>query len=68
MSIIETDTSSTLLPTRAVCRRYGVSDRTVMRWERDTTLGFPTPLKINERKYWREADLTSFDRSRVAQR
>jgi hypothetical protein len=51
MSTIETDTTSHLLPTRAVCRRYGVSDRTVMRW-----------------KYWRESDLTNFDRARVAQR
>jgi predicted DNA-binding transcriptional regulator AlpA len=68
MSTIEIDTASNLLPTRAVCRRYGVSDRTVMRWERDTELNFPAPLKINDRKYWREADLTNFDRARVAQR
>jgi hypothetical protein len=56
------------LPTRQVCIRYGVSDRTVARWERDKTLGFPRPVIIRGRKFFDEDELTSFDRAQVAQR
>lgn len=68
MSIIETETTSQLLPTRAVCKRYGISDRTLARWERDPALNFPQPLKINDRKYYDATALTAFDRAQVAQR
>jgi predicted DNA-binding transcriptional regulator AlpA len=57
-----------LLPTRQVCERYGVSDRTIARWERDQNLRFPRPVTINNRKYYQEAELTAFDRAQVAQR
>jgi predicted DNA-binding transcriptional regulator AlpA len=50
MSTIETE-SPQLLPTRQVCKRYGVSDRTIARWERDPDLRFPQPVLINQRKY-----------------
>lgn len=68
MSIMEIETSSQLLPTRAVCRRYGVSDRTVARWERDPDLQFPQPVTINKRKYYDASALTAFDRAQAAQR
>jgi predicted DNA-binding transcriptional regulator AlpA len=68
MSLVETDTASKLLPTRQVCRRYTVSDRTISRWERDPHLQFPQPVVINKRKYYNEAELTAFDRARAAQR
>jgi hypothetical protein len=57
-----------LLPTRQVCERYGVSDRTIARWERDPDLRFPQATVINRRKYYPESALTVFDRARVAQR
>jgi predicted DNA-binding transcriptional regulator AlpA len=68
VSLIETETTSQLLPTRLVCKRYGVSDRTIARWERDQDLRFPQPIMINERKYYSEAALTAFDRAQAAQR
>jgi predicted DNA-binding transcriptional regulator AlpA len=68
MSIIETDNTSQLLPTRLVCRRYGVSDRTISRWERDPDLRFPQPILINQRKYYDSHALTSFDRAQAAAR
>lgn len=68
MSDTSFDTSAKLLPTRQVCRRYNVSDRTVARWERDTDLGFPQPVIINKRKYYHEADLTAFDRAQASAR
>jgi predicted DNA-binding transcriptional regulator AlpA len=67
MSLIETENTQ-LLPTRLVCKRYGVSDRTIARWERDPDLRFPQPLIINERKYYAEAALTAFDRAQATQR
>lgn len=50
-----------LLPAAQVRRRYGVSDMTVFRWVNDQKLGFPQPLYINKRRYWRVADLQAFE-------
>jgi DNA-binding transcriptional MerR regulator len=68
MSLIETEASSQLLPTRMVCRRYGVSDRTIARWEKDSGLNFPQAVVINRRKYFDAKALTAFDRAQAAQR
>jgi predicted DNA-binding transcriptional regulator AlpA len=68
MSTIEIESNPQLLPTRAVCRRYGVSDRTISRWERDPDLRFPQPVTINKRKYYDASALTAFDRAQAAQR
>jgi predicted DNA-binding transcriptional regulator AlpA len=50
------------LPTRLVCVRYSVSDKTIDRWTADAKLGFPPPTWINRRRYWDEAELDAFDR------
>jgi hypothetical protein len=50
------------LPTRQVCARYFVSDRTIDRWTADPKLKFPQPQWINGRRYWDEAELDAFDR------
>jgi predicted DNA-binding transcriptional regulator AlpA len=68
MSNIETETASRLMPTRQLCKRYGVSDRTIARWERDPGMRFPQPVVINKRKYYHESELTAFDRAQAAQR
>jgi len=49
------------LPTRAVCERYSVTDRTVSRWERDPDLKFPQPTVINGRKYYDLNELEAWD-------
>jgi hypothetical protein len=51
-----------LLPARAVALRYGVTLRTLWRWDRNVELGFPKPVRINNRKYRREDELDAFDR------
>jgi hypothetical protein len=66
MSLV--DEPSKKLPTRQVCRRYNVSDRTVARWENNPALGFPQAIKINKRKYYDETELTQFDRAQAARR
>jgi hypothetical protein len=54
------------LPSRLVCRRYGISDRTLARWERDPVLNFPAPTLINLRKYYDLAELDEWDRSNTS--
>jgi predicted DNA-binding transcriptional regulator AlpA len=52
-----------LLPKRSVKARYGgVSDMTIHRWINGKS-GFPHPVLINRRCYWRSADLDAFDAS-----
>ena len=52
---------SQLLPDRKVAERYGVCRRTLFRWDRNPTLGFPPPVRINNRKYRSVAELDAFD-------
>jgi len=53
------------LPTRKVCDRFSVTDRTIARWERDPRLNFPQPTVINGRKYYDEDALTKWDSTQV---
>lgn len=54
-----------LVPTRLVCDRYHVSDRTIDRWISKPELGFPQPIIINKRRYFREQQLQLWERSRA---
>jgi len=56
--------SRRLIPTRAVCARYGVVDRTIDRWVADPKLGFAQPIYINNRRYFDEEQLEEFERRR----
>jgi predicted DNA-binding transcriptional regulator AlpA len=53
----------TYLPASQVRIRYGVSDMSLWRWLRDEALGFPHPIRINGRRFWRLADLEAFEAS-----
>jgi hypothetical protein len=53
-----------LLPRRLVAARYRVNVRTIARWEADPALHFPKAIEIHGRRYFSEAELTSFDRTR----
>lgn len=35
----------------------GISDMTLHRWLNNPALGFPRPIKINNLRYWRVADV-----------
>jgi hypothetical protein len=54
------------LPDPQVAKRYGVSQRTLPRWDRTPGLNFPPPFYINNRKYRDEGALDQFDREREA--
>ena len=53
------------LPAGQVRARYGVSDMSLWRWLRNEALGFPHPLKINGRRFWKLVDLESWEDSRT---
>ena len=40
--------------------RFGISTRTLERWLRDKSLGFPRPAKINGRRYFSNRKLRAF--------
>jgi predicted DNA-binding transcriptional regulator AlpA len=54
-----------LLHLRAVCARYGISDRTVDRWVEAGEL--PKPMYIQGRRYWSEESLNERDDARKAE-
>jgi predicted DNA-binding transcriptional regulator AlpA len=55
----------TLLTSKQVCARFGgVTVMSLWRWMNDDETGFPKPIKINSRNYWRLGDLRHWQASR----
>jgi predicted DNA-binding transcriptional regulator AlpA len=54
-----------LLPQPATCRRYGVSQMSLWRWQNNPNLGFPKSIKIAGRKYFYLHDLICWEKSLV---
>jgi hypothetical protein len=52
------------LPDRQVAQRYGRHITTLARWDQSPDLGFPKPIRINNRKYREVDELDEWDRSR----
>lgn len=44
----------------------GVSDMTIHRWLKKDELGFPRPIYIANRRYWREAEILDWIDAREA--
>jgi predicted DNA-binding transcriptional regulator AlpA len=53
-----------LTATQVRARYGGVSDMTLWRWLRDKDLGFPKPCRINRLRYWKDSELTEWERTR----
>jgi predicted DNA-binding transcriptional regulator AlpA len=49
-----------LTATQVRQRFGGISDMTLWRWMHDDRLGFPRPAVINRRRYFRSADIETF--------
>lgn len=49
---------------REICG--GISDMSLWRWLKDPDLGFPRPVVISRRRYWREADVSAWIGQRAA--
>ena len=56
--------SQTYLQASAVRARYGISDMTIWRWLQNASLGFPGPIRINSRRFWRLTELEAWEASR----
>ena len=56
---------TTFLPAGQVRSRYGVSDMAIWRWLHNERLGFPRPIRINGRRFWKRTDLESWEASRA---
>jgi predicted DNA-binding transcriptional regulator AlpA len=54
-----------LLPAKKVRERYGVSDQTIWRWLHDKNSGFPRPIRIQGRRYWRRDELLTWEASKT---
>jgi hypothetical protein len=65
-NLVINDCEGPLLPASAVWGRYGVADRTLDRWLANKSLGFPRPLVINRRRYFRERELAEWERKRAS--
>jgi hypothetical protein len=51
-----------LIPERSVAERYGVHVFTLRRWDKNSALGFPPPVYVNNRRYREVAALDAWDR------
>jgi predicted DNA-binding transcriptional regulator AlpA len=56
----------TYLPAADVRKRYGVSDMSLWRWLNNEALGFPRPIRINKRRFWRLNQLEGWEASRAS--
>jgi len=61
-----TEQQSIYLPRGRVAERYHVSERTIIRWQADSRLGFPTPMVVHNRYFFAVFDLEAWERSRAA--
>ncbi|RVG92104.1 DNA-binding protein [Sinorhizobium meliloti] len=52
------------LSTQDVMQRFGISRFTLRRWHEDEKVGFPKPVFINRRHYYRESDVFSWELKR----
>ena len=67
MTVLKTKSlADRLLPRKLVSVRYCVGPKTLARWSSDPEVGFPAPVDICGRKYFREAELIDWDRRRAA--
>ena len=50
------------LTSTTVCKRYGITIRSLYRWLEDKSLEFPVPTKISNRLYFDEAQVLAWER------
>jgi predicted DNA-binding transcriptional regulator AlpA len=54
------------LSSTRVAARYAVTVRTIDRWVADPELAFPSPMRINSKRYWPICALEQWERARAA--
>lgn len=53
-----------LTPAPTMRKNFNISATTEWRWNNDSTLGFPKPIWIRSRKYYRSGELRAFQNAR----
>lgn len=51
---------------RSICQRYDVTRMTIHRWMKRPDMGFPQPLTINGRSYFKADEIARWERLRAA--
>jgi hypothetical protein len=59
-AIMARGNSETLVPAMVVAAELGIVRRTLARWREDPRLNFPQPIIINERWFFRRADIAAW--------
>ncbi|RVO67053.1 DNA-binding protein [Sinorhizobium meliloti] len=59
------NTSNTYLTSGQVLARYSIAPITFYRWQKNKALGFPKPMVVNRRKFFKVDDLTAWERERA---
>ncbi|RVK73183.1 DNA-binding protein [Sinorhizobium meliloti] len=57
--------SRAYLTSNQVLARYSIAPITFYRWQKNPALGFPKPLVINRRKFFKADDLAAWERERA---
>lgn len=57
--------ADTFLTAKQVQARYSISHMTLYRWEHDAEMGFPQPMIINRRKFYRIDALVAWEASQA---
>lgn len=56
-----TQTEDRLMGSKELRKKFGnISDMSLWRWLQDEDLGFPQPLYIARRRYWKIAEVEAF--------
>ena len=55
-----------MMSSGAIAREFGVHVRTIDNWQGRDGLGFPSPVVINGRRYWKRSDIEAWKQSRPA--
>jgi len=61
MNQITEKPSDSFLPASSVWSRYGVTSMTIHRWLADPDLNFPKPFYLGRFRFWRIAELESWE-------
>jgi hypothetical protein len=60
------DTDDEYLTGPDIARRYKRSAQTRSRWSKDPAVGFPKPIKIKNRLFYRKSEIEAFERRMMA--
>ena len=60
------DTTQNFLTGPQVLKRYGISEMTLHRWQKNDNLGFPKPMIVNRRKFFKVEDIVQWERQKAA--